>query len=58
LTFLVAIFCAVVFGLEPGGPSLWRAAATSIPFSSCFQLLTLTSYQRRQLLGLRPPADL
>ena len=54
LTFLLS---AVLFGVVLGlGGSMWRSIAISLPVSSCTWFLMLTGYQRRQFLGLRPPA--
>lgn len=55
---LIALLSAALFGIAFWlGGSLWRSIAISLPVSFCTWFLMLTGYQRRQFLGLKPPAD-
>ena len=57
-TRLAVLLSAALFGIAFGlGGSMWRLIAISLPISSCIWFLMLTGYQRRQFLGLKPPAD-
>ena len=57
-TRLAVLLSAALFGIAFGlGGSLWRSIAIYVAVNSCFWFLVLTGYQRRQFLGLKPPAD-